>query len=345
MVEDLIPSAVEVIGYHTASGYCPRCRKRIESRASEQPPAANVPHGQLGINALTTAAILRVRHRLPFRQISQLFLEMPGLHLSPAGIVRQIKRLARWLDGKYEQLIRRMRASPHVHIDETGWRIDGKNAYLWAFTDPAFTLYHVDVSRGAKVPTKLLGSQYNGTVICDFYNGYGKAPGVKQRCLVHLMRDVKHTAETWPGFADTPLARRLMRWCRDALLLKKEWDQLSDAQYDLGVLRLQRRLDKLIEMKHENGQAQRLHKRIRIHREELTRFLTERDLCGDNNAAERAIRPAVILRKITGGNRSADGAKAWAKLASLVRTADQQGLGVYEATKKLIIDYWATPGR
>jgi hypothetical protein len=341
IVEDLIPSAVEAICYHTASGYCPRCRRRVESRASQQPPAANVPHGQLGINALATAAILRVRHRLPFRQISQLLLEMPGLHVSPAAIVKQIKRLSRWLDGKYQQLIARMRNSPHVHVDETGWRIDGKNAWLWAFTDPTFTLYHVDGSRGSKVPTKLLGKKFNGTVICDFYKGYGKAPGVKQRCLVHLMHDVKHTAEQWRSFADTPLARRLMRWCRDALLLKKQWDQLPDAQYDLEASRLQHRLDRLIKMKHENGHAQRLHKRLRCHRGELTRFLWERDLAGTNNAAERAIRPAVILRKITGGNRSLDGARAWAKLASLVRTADQQGLGVYEATKKLVTDYWA----
>src|SRR4029079_12961133 len=103
IVEDLIPSAVEAICYHTASGYCSRCRRRLESRANQQPPAANVPHGQLGLNALATAAILRVRHRLPFRQISQLLLEMPGLRLSPAAIVKQIKRLSRWLDGKYQQ--------------------------------------------------------------------------------------------------------------------------------------------------------------------------------------------------------------------------------------------------
>ncbi len=345
IVEDLVPCAVEAICYHTASGYCPRCRKRIESRAPGQPPAASLPHGQLGINALATAAILRVRHRLPFRQISQLLLEMPGLRLSPGAIVKQIMRLSRWLDDKYLQLIARMRHSGQVHVDETGWRIDGKNFWLWAFTDPTFTLYHVDQSRRAKVPTKLLGRKFNGTVICDFYNAYGKVPGDKQRCLVHLMREIKQTAEQWKTFADTPLSRRLMRWCREALSLKKRWDELPDAEYDKAASRLEKRLDRLIATPQENGQAQRLHKRVRCHREELTRFLWEQHLAGDNNAAERAIRPAVILRKITGGNRSLDGARAWAKLASLVRTADQQGLGVYEATKKLIVDYWATRGR
>ena len=101
IVEDLIRSTVKTTCYHTHSGVCPNCRRRVESRASEQPPAANVPHGQLGINALTTAAILRVRHRMPFRLIAQLLADLPGLRVSAGGIVKQVKRLARWLDGKW----------------------------------------------------------------------------------------------------------------------------------------------------------------------------------------------------------------------------------------------------
>ena len=96
IVEDLIQATVETTCYHTQSGHCPRCQTRIESRDPQQPPAANVPHGQLGINALTTAAILRVRHRLPFRQVAQVLKDLPGLSISAAGLVKQIKRLARW---------------------------------------------------------------------------------------------------------------------------------------------------------------------------------------------------------------------------------------------------------
>jgi hypothetical protein len=72
IVEDLIRSTVQTTCYHTRSGLCPNCGRRVESRHPEQPPAANVPQAQLGINALVTAAILRVRHRLPFRQVGQL---------------------------------------------------------------------------------------------------------------------------------------------------------------------------------------------------------------------------------------------------------------------------------
>lgn len=348
IVEDLIRSSVQTTCYHTHSGLCPSCGKRIESRHAEQPPAANVPHGQLGLNALVTAAILRVRHRLPFRQIAQLLMDLPGLRVSAGGIVKQVKRLARWLEGKYQELIRRMRSSEHVHADETGWRIDGRNFWLWAFTDPTFTLYHVDQSRGGKVPLRLLGKAFGGTLVADFYSAYnrvGGKNGKRQRCLPHLMREVKDLNEQDATFADCPLSRRLLRWCKESLRLKKRWDELPDAQYDLAASRLEDRLDRLIAGPWEQADAKRLCKRLQRHRSELTRFLWDQKLEGTNNAAERALRPAVVMRKITGGSRSKDAAAAWAKLASLLRTADQRGLGVFDATKKLVMEYWEGGGR
>jgi hypothetical protein len=345
IVEDLIRSTVKTTCYHTHSGVCPNCGKRVESRAAEQPPAANVPHGQLGINALTTAAILRVRHRMPFRQIAQLLADLPRLHVSPGAIVKQVKRLSRWLEGKYQDLIRRLRASKHVNADETGWRIDGKNFWLWAFTDPTFTLYHVDESRGGKVPLKLLGAAFDGTIIADFYGAYDRLNGPKQRCLTHLLREVKELGENDTTFAECPLSRKLSRWCREALRLKKRWNELADAPYEIKASRLEDRLDQLVAGRYDHADAQRLCKRLVRRRAELTRFLWEEKLDGTNNAAERALRPAVIMRKITGGSRSEQGAAAWAKLASLLRTADQRGLGVYDATKQLVLDYWASGRR
>jgi transposase-like protein len=345
VVEDLVPGAVEATCYHTHGGYCPRCRRQIESRAPEQPPAANIARVQLGLNALATGAILRVRHRLAFRQIAQLLKDMPGLSISAGGLVKQLKRLARWLDGKYRELIRQMRASPHVHVDETGWRIDGRNFWLWAFTDPTFTLYHIDESRGGKVPLEILGKAFDGTVIADFYSAYNQLNGPKQRCLVHLIREVKEVAKQDAEFADCPLSRRLLNWCKDALRLKKRWQELADAQYEMKASRLEDRLDCLMRSEPTHPEAKRLVKRLCRHRPELTRFLWDKDLDGTNNAAERALRPAVVMRKITGGSRSDAGAQAWATLASLVRSTDQRGLGVFEATKKLIVEYWATGAR
>src|SRR5438876_7591391 len=170
LFEDVVPSKVVVTCYHTASGYCAMCRKRVESRAPEQPPAANLPHGQLGLNALATAAVLRVVHRLPFGQVVRVLADLPGLSVSAGGISRQLRRRGEWLDPYYERVKLALRAAPRVNGDETGWRTNGHNGYLWTVTDPHHTLYHVDKSRSGKVIEQLLGRTFPGTRGCAFYS-------------------------------------------------------------------------------------------------------------------------------------------------------------------------------
>jgi len=110
----------------------------IASRGSA--PAADLPHAQLGLNALATAAVLRVCYRLPLRQITRLFAQLPQLKLCPGAIVKQIKRLSQWLEKQYHRLKLVLRAAGVVHADETGWRTNGKNGYLWTLTNAKHTL-------------------------------------------------------------------------------------------------------------------------------------------------------------------------------------------------------------
>ena len=318
-------------------------RRRVESRAPEQPPAADLPHGQLGLNALATAAVLRVVHRLPFGQVVRVLADLPGLRVSAGGIARQLRRLAGWLDPYYERVRLALRTAPRVNGDETGWRTNGRNGYLWAVTDPGqgHTLYHVDESRSGKVIEGLLGRTFPGTLTCDFYSAYGRLDCPKQRCLAHLLRELEDAARDSPAFAATAFHRRLRRLLRDMLALKREWDALDDAAYTRRACRAEDRLERLARGSYDEPDAARLAKRLLRHRTELTRFLWDKHLDGTNNAAERALRPAVVMRKITGGSRSAAGAQAWAKLASLMRTASQQGRNVLETVKQLLVEHWA----
>jgi transposase len=201
VVEDIIPAKVVVKCYHTRSGYCPSCRRRVESRALEQPPAANIPHGQLGVNALATAMVLRIVYRLPFRQVSAVFAHLPELSVSPGAIARQVQRVAEWFDQDYEKLLLQMRCAPIVYADETGWRVGGRNGQLWTVTSPDKTLYHIDKSRGSKVIQGLLGKAFDGTLVSDFYSAYSKMDCKKQKCLAHLLRELKESAEKSPAFA------------------------------------------------------------------------------------------------------------------------------------------------
>jgi transposase len=340
MVEDIVPSKVITTCYQTHSGYCPSCRKRVESRAEDQPPAADLPHAQLGINALATAAVLRIRYRLPLRQIAQLFADLPGLKLSPGAVVKQIRRLSRWLAGQYDRLKLVLRAAAAVHADETGWRINGKNGYLWTLTNDTHTLYHVDRSRSGKVIAELLGEAFGGTLVSDFYAAYDQFKCPQQKCLTHLLRELRDEVQKRPAMATHPFFRQCKRLAQEALRLKKRRKRMSASAYGRQVKSIETRIKNLGLKQWDDADADRLAGRIRKYGPRLTTFLRDAKVDGTNNAAERALRPAVVMRKITGGSRSESGAQAWAILASVMRTAQQQELGVLETIKTLLRAAW-----
>ena len=343
LVEDLVPARVEVVCYRTRSGYCPHCERRVETRHPQQPPPADLPHAQFGINALAEAAALRVDGRLPMRQVCCV-LGRSGLRLCAGAVAGQVQRLGRWLGGEYERIKRRLRRSPWANADETGWRTCGRNTWLWTACSAAHTLYHVDPSRAGRVARGLLGEGFGGTVGCDFYGAYDAAGfGRKQRCNGHLLRELSDAARDSPDFAAAAFYPRCRRLVKDMLALKRKWHELDDATYTRRACRIEDRLDALAATAGTWGEAHadRLAGRLLRHRRELTPFLWDEHLDGTNNAAERALRPAVVMRKVTGGSRSEAGAHAWAVLASVLRTAKQQGRDAVATLKELMIRHWA----
>ncbi len=341
IVEDIIPAKLITTCYHTHSGYCPSCRRRVESRAADQPPAANVPHAQLGLNTLAMAAVLRVCYRLPVRQVARLFEQLPGLKVSPAAVSKQIGRLSKWLEGEYDRLKLVLRAAVVVHADETGWRINGQNGYLWTLTNDTHTLYHVNRSRSGKVIADLLGEGFGGTLVSDFYAVYDQFDCPQQKCLTHLLRELRDTVGKNPKLADHEFFRRCKSLTQEMLRLKQRQTILSKSAYARQVTSVETRLRNLGRKEWNQADADRLAGRLRKYRDKLTTFLHQPQVDGTNNAAERALRPAVVMRKITGGSRSESGAQAWAILASVMRTAEQQGHDLVKTIKTLLRASWA----
>ena len=117
--------------------------------------------------------------------------------------------------------------------------------------------------------------------------------------------------------------------------------RLPDAAYGRQVKSIETRLRNLGAKSWDDADADRLAARLRKYQDRLTTFLHDANVDGTNNAAERALRPAVVMRKITGGSRSKSGAEAWAILASVMRTAKQQGRDVVATIKELLLATWA----
>jgi hypothetical protein len=270
------------------------------------------------------------------------------LRLSAGAITKQVQRLGRWLGQQYDRLRLVLRAAGVVHADETHWRTNGRNHQLWTLTNPRHTLYHVDRSRGAKVIAGLLGRAFGNradgreqTLVSDFYAVYDQFPAAQQKCLAHLLRELHDTRTARPEVRDHPFFRRCRRLLREMLGLKPKQATLPAATYARRVELLEQRLDTLSQGRWGDPDAQRLTARLAKYRTKLTTFLHRAEVDGTNNAAERALRPAVVMRKITGGSRSAAGADAWAILASVMRTAEQQGRNVVETIKTLLQAEWA----
>jgi hypothetical protein len=176
--------------------------------------------------------------------------------------------------------------------------VAGKTHWLWCFGNPRLTYYLIDRSRGEPALRKFFAEEFAGVLVSDFWGAYNAiVGGPRQKCLVHLFRDLeqvekyKNPGKYWPAFA-----KKLRRLLADAIRLWKR-EERPPAEYASRRARLDQRLRELIETDWRDPQAARLVKRLRRHQNELFTFLDHADVPFENNHAERAIRPAVIIRK------------------------------------------------
>jgi hypothetical protein len=248
------------------------------------------------------------------------------IKLTPGGLIQMWYRLQEVLYGWYEELQIEALKSSVLHGDETGWRVNGKTHWLWCFTNDRLTYYMIHQSRGSPALLEFFLSEFQGILVSDFWGAYNAvACAERQTCLVHLLRDLKHVekykskADDWPQFA-----KKLRRLIGDAIRLGPQRGEWPEAQFASRRNRLDERLSELIETPWKNKEAKRLVKRLRRHRNDIFTFLDHENVPFENNHAEREIRPAVIIRKNSYGNRSAQGADCQAVLMSVFRTLKQR---------------------
>ena len=167
---------------------------------------------------------------------------------------------------------------------------------------------------------KFFTQEFGGTLVSDFWGACNAvACALRQTCLVHLLRDLKHVEKYKSPSAEWPtFAKKLRRLLGDAIRLWRKKEELSAQTYASRRGCLFKRLDAMIETPWEDSQAKRLIKRLRRHRNDLFTFLDQPGVPFDNNLAERAIRPAVIIRKNSYGNRSDQGADVQAILMTIL---------------------------
>src|SRR5438105_7573832 len=152
----------------------------------------------MGVKLSSVIAYLRSVMREPSRQIQAYLAILHGLKISIGEIVELLHRAKGQLHPLVAALKAEIRASPAVQADETGWREDGKNGYIWSVSTPRIRYYEYHHSRSGEVVKQLIGEDFQGVLGSDFYAGYNIHQGLHQRCWVHFLRDVHDLKKKFP---------------------------------------------------------------------------------------------------------------------------------------------------
>jgi transposase len=291
---------------------------------------------RVGPRLMSLIATLSVAKRMPQRMIQKLLNGLFEVHISIGEINEVLHRVSEWAKPIVCQILRRIRGSPDANADETGWREDGVNGYLWGVSTGAERFYYFHLRRAARIIRHILGGKFGGVLGCDFYKGYDWYLGPKQRCWAHLLRDVKKLVDRDASAGEwADMVNDIHKAAKKAARRKA-----IDATRVLLREALQGRLLAIAEpyLKDKSAPQHVLSKRICQYLPELFTFVEHPSVASSNNAAERAIRPAVIARKISGGTRSARGSQTKTRLMSVFATWALQGKEPIAACAQMIVE-------
>lgn len=330
--------SVRVIDHVLTARYCGVCEKSCVPTPDLSDLA--VGHSRFGQRVHSLVAYLRQVGRLPVRGIASLLSALCCLKVSTGEVSEMLSRVAGLGQPAYARLQESLRTREYVHGDETGWRENGANGYLWSFSTPDVCLFTYPKTRAGHVVTDILGKDYQGIVVSDFYGGYNRHLGLHQRCWVHLLRDVHHLTEKFPLPGVLDWAKRL-RQVYDRAKAFSHPDRKGRAK---ARVRFQEALVALASPFVAASLPQSvLCKRLLQFESELFTFVEHPAVPSENNAAERVIRSRVIARKISGGTRSPAGSQTMAILSSLFATWQLRGEENLSACRQMLRDAQSQP--
>ncbi len=304
---------------------CPGCG---ESTCALLPPG--VPRGQSGPRLTAFVALLMAHFRQSKRRVS-LFCETVLQTPCSTGLAVKLQNQATAaLEGCYSELTAALPHASAANLDETGTKQKNQKGWIWVAVTTTFTLFAIRLTRSAAVVRELLGESFTGTIITDRYGAYNAYPR-RQVCWAHLLRDFQALVDA--GGGGKRIGRRLQQIARQ---LFHHWQRARDGTMTRRTMRRN-----IHELKYplwevlEAGQRCRHAPTVAVccdlfdRFDQLWMFLDHPDVEPTNNAAERALRHAVIWRKLSFGTQSASGSRFVETLLSVIETCRQQNRDVF----------------
>lgn len=321
-------------------GRCACCRRRVQGRHPLQTSdAVGVAQVQLGPEALALAAHLNKEMGISHQRVARALELGYGLKVNRSTLCRALLRLGQKAEPTYQQLRVAVRESPVNWLDETGWRESARLKWLWVALSRQVTVYAILPGRGFAQAAELLGEDYAGFLHHDGWRPYYRfLQAGHQSCLSHLLHRCHNLLEVAsPAAAGLP--QTVLQLLHTGLALRDRYrlDPISPHGLAVATGRLEASMNRLLQKSFRSPLNCRLAKHLRHEQPYLFSFLRCPDfLDATNNAAERALRPAVIARKTWGGNRTPAGAQSQQILASILRTCWQQSKDTFPRFTQLL---------
>lgn len=325
---ELVEKPVIITEYRLHGGHCPCCKKTVYPAL----PPGVIPGQLLGPRILTLFGYMKAAMGVSISELAEFSTDVLKLDICRGAVQNAIFQVSDALKPAYEELAQAVPAQKALHIDETGWKENGKRQWVWLFCNQFIAFFVISKSRGCQVLTEVLGENFLGALTSDFFSAYTRYASPKQQfCLAHLIRELKFLT-TLPAEEQKRFGLRLLVYMRR---LFKLWHARRDYSPDLWnkkADRFKRDLYRyLFSQQFPKGtDAHRIRRRFIKHWPALFRFLEQPDLYEPtNNRAERTLRPLVRLRRISQGSRGTAGSDWTARAASILATCRLQKKNVW----------------
>jgi transposase len=325
-----IPLTPAQVTEHRAYAYlCPHCQR--EHRSSLPPEVRRA--GLIGPRLRAMIAYLKGACHASFSTIRRFLRDVLGLEISRGHLARVIAETSDAMAEAYGQLEAALRGETMMNVDETGHKDNGRQHWTWCFRAQLYTLFRIDPSRGSGVLEKVLGSEFDGVLGCDYFSAYRKYMGecdvTVQFCLAHLIRDVKFLT-TLADKVTVNYGRRVLKALRKLFGVIHRRERMGEAKFQRALAGARDLVLAAGRRAPQRAEAQNLARRFREHGEGYFRFVTTPGLEPTNNLAEQALRFVVLDRHVTQGTRSSTGQRWSERIWSAIASCTQQGRSVFE---------------
>ena len=314
-VLDMPLAKLEKISFNLHKRYCPDCHKSF----APQPPGV-LPRSLFGNHLIAKAITMHYLHGIPIERVCEILGIGSG---SLAGI---FQRCASLFAGVPQKLVEQYRKAPVKHADETCWRTNGKNGYVWLFATNELSVFQFGKNRSAQVPLAVFGKDpLKGTLVVDRYNGYNKVPCSIQYCYAHLMRDVEDLEKEFPDDGEvSTFTAVVIPLLSSAIKLRKQ--PIDDVEFYAQAFHIRSEIQAAMDQPARHLGIRRIQDIFRKNKYRLYHWSEDRSVPADNNLAERDLRPSVIARKVSFGSVTDAGAQTRSALQSIVSTQKKLGL-------------------